>query len=78
MKTTLSLVGAGVAILLACPMIAHANNFNSYSTASPSEILLASNTRPAFRHQQRFRYRHAMRQRHQRRYRQHPYRRHRC
>jgi uncharacterized membrane protein (UPF0182 family) len=71
MKTALSLIGAGLAIILASPMTAHAQDFAAdNSTTSPSEILLASSTRPAFRNQQRFRYRYSMR-----RYRQHRYRR---
>jgi hypothetical protein len=79
MKTALSLVGAGMAILLASPMTAHAQDFAGYnSTTSPSEILLASSTRPAFRNQQRFRYRYAMRRHRQHRYRRHHSRRYRC
>jgi hypothetical protein len=77
MKTTLSLFGAGMAMILAFPMTAHADELVDHSPASASEILLASNTRPAFRNQQRFRYRYSMRQRYHRRYRQHRYRRYR-
>jgi hypothetical protein len=77
MKTSLSLVGAGMAILLASPMTAHAQDFADYSTTSPIEILLASSTRPAFRNQQRFRYRYAMRRHRQHRYRRHHSRRYR-
>ncbi len=60
MKTTISFASAGLAIILASPMTAHASDYGSHGQRVAhrqeqplEEVAPASNTRPAFENQQR-------------------------